>query len=93
MHRASVASGPKLSAATVTRLPSAIPWSSWKVLSVSSVWGVDAAATAMASAALNFSMVPWPMAAIRAIQSTTAGVRSRMPATDGVRVRVNHSGW
>ncbi len=47
----------------------------------------------MAVAASKVSIVPWPMAAMRSIQSPTAGVNCRMPAIEGVRLRVNHSGW
>jgi hypothetical protein len=55
--------------------------------------GVERAQSAMDSAALNFSIVPCPMAAMRSIQASTAGVASRMPAIALVCVRVNHSGW
>ena len=55
--------------------------------------GVEAAATAMASCAVNFSIVPWPIAAMRSIQSSTAGVAFRISASTEVRIRVNHNGW
>ena len=47
----------------------------------------------MASAALNFSMRPWPSAAMRSIHSSTAGVAAKMSAITGTHWRVNHSGW
>ena len=47
----------------------------------------------MALAESNFSISPWPKAAMRSIHSSTAGVWVRMSASDGVRTRVNHSGW
>jgi hypothetical protein len=41
----------------------------------------------------GLSIAPWPINAIRSIQSSTAGVASGMLASTEVRTRVKHSGW